>query len=36
MMAMAKGASAEARADVPLEADMVTVSVDVTGTIVLQ
>jgi predicted secreted protein len=35
-MAMAKGAMAEARADVPLEADIITVSVDVTGTIVLQ
>jgi predicted secreted protein len=35
-MAMAKAAPAEANADVPLEADMVTVSVDVTGTIVLQ
>lgn len=35
-MAMAKGAMAEARADVPLEADTIAVSVDVTGTIVLQ
>lgn len=35
-MAMAKGAMAEARADVPLVPDMITVSVDVTGTIVLQ
>jgi predicted secreted protein len=35
-MAMAKAAPAEAGANVPLQADMVTVSVDVTGTIVLQ
>ncbi|OZI62202.1 hypothetical protein CAL28_23620 [Bordetella genomosp. 11] len=36
-MAMAKGASAPApAADVPLQADMVTVSVDINGTIVLQ
>nr|WP_086056350.1 SIMPL domain-containing protein [Bordetella genomosp. 9] len=35
-MAMAKAARAEAAADVPLEANTVTVGVDVTGTIVLQ
>jgi predicted secreted protein len=36
-MAMAKGAAASApAADVPLQADMVTVSVDISGTIVLQ
>ena len=36
-MAMAKGAGAPApSADVPLQADMVTVSVDISGTIVLQ
>jgi predicted secreted protein len=35
-MAMAKGGGPQAGADVPLEPDNVTVSVDVTGTIVLQ
>lgn len=36
MMAMAKAAPGAEAADVPLQADMVTVSVDVNGTIVLQ